>query len=982
MDKSGGGGGDPRDAGPSSSSASSSSPSTSSTSSSASGSSSSSTVPLGCGTGSGSSLAASAATPINAITLNVTTTTGGSFSIVVDGENSVENLKKIISKKLKVSKDRICLLHRERELHDGSLRDNGLMDGSKLILTPNVETGLLAQRAENTVMQALESLNDNQVNDFLSGKSPLNLSVRLGDHMMLIQLQLSTLNPSSQSSGSRSKNHKSRAAIGTSLTGSSAGSSLIQASAASSSRSHSSRSVPITGFRRVTTTESTTTRPIMQHVSEAQTLTKQEIESIHSIVKNLAESDNPTMASTSSVQFPAVQTESAPKPAASESPIKSLSNLVSSSIDSNIPQGCSSNNNSLPVGPASPCSDPITAKLTSCLCKRLDGNDNSSCDSDCSTRDPEPQPSTSTANLHRTAHNPISRHKTKIQTLKKHLSFDSSTLAKTDPDTVQPIATTSVPSSPQRPEQVLPQLYPQYLRAQPQPGPSNPTKPASNITDPNNFENPALAEASRNLTQTLRKLSKRVFTNKVGDVSQETARNVSSGAVIESMKHHGKGIYSGTFSGTLNPALQDKFGRPKRDISTIIHILNDLLSAAPQCARSGTKIYFEPSTSSAAAGGSSSTTTVASTSTAAGSTSSHPGSALISSGSSSLVAQTSSAAGSHVTAAGGSNSTGSNVQAAAVMAPSSSATFTTPMAAPSPRLVSRCIPTPIYTKKYPGNGSSAIAASGVVPNNAGHGCLTCKTLLESAAATGQPSTSYIRCHHQHHHHHHHHYQQQQQQQQSLQQHKVAVSKVLCRCGHSLTTVPGQTQPLQCQRCAAISAAELENSKTKSKLDSLRLIMQQKKERREARKQKTAPYTVPSAASVSTPPPSTASLAAPAMVASIPRTLLMTGNPGSSAMIVDEEEVTAAACSSSSETSPATTSTSQAASGSTSSSESSGDGSSTNTNTSTASSTSNNPATATATATTTTATAAAAAATATSTEAAQSHQIVEEVDTVA
>lgn len=47
-------------------------------------------------------------------------------------------------------------------------------------------------------MQALESLNDNQVNDFLSGKSPLNLSVRLGDHMMLIQLQLSTLSPSQQ----------------------------------------------------------------------------------------------------------------------------------------------------------------------------------------------------------------------------------------------------------------------------------------------------------------------------------------------------------------------------------------------------------------------------------------------------------------------------------------------------------------------------------------------------------------------------------------------------------------------------------------------------------------------------------------------------------------------------------------------------------------------------------------------------------------
>lgn len=44
-------------------------------------------------------------------------------------------------------------------------------------------------------------------------------------------------------------------------------------------------------------------------------------------------------------------------------------------------------------------------------------------------------------------------------------------------------------------------------------------------------------------------------------------------------------------AGTLNPALQDRFGRPKRDISTIIHILNDLLCATPQyraAARSGT----------------------------------------------------------------------------------------------------------------------------------------------------------------------------------------------------------------------------------------------------------------------------------------------------------------------------------------------------------------------------------------------------------
>lgn len=37
-----------------------------------------------------------------------------------------------------------------------------------------------------------------------------------------------------------------------------------------------------------------------------------------------------------------------------------------------------------------------------------------------------------------------------------------------------------------------------------------------------------------------------------------------------------------SYVGTLNPALQDRFGRPKKDVSTIIHILNDLLCAEPR----------------------------------------------------------------------------------------------------------------------------------------------------------------------------------------------------------------------------------------------------------------------------------------------------------------------------------------------------------------------------------------------------------------
>ena len=48
--------------------------------------------------------------------------------------------------------------------------------------------------------------------DFLSGKAPLNLTMRLGDHMMLIQLQLSTVNSSSNSKRSRTSNQTSSGA--------------------------------------------------------------------------------------------------------------------------------------------------------------------------------------------------------------------------------------------------------------------------------------------------------------------------------------------------------------------------------------------------------------------------------------------------------------------------------------------------------------------------------------------------------------------------------------------------------------------------------------------------------------------------------------------------------------------------------------------------------------------------------------------------
>lgn len=541
-------------------------------------------------------------------------------------------------------------------------------------------------------MQALESLNDSQVNDFLSGKSPLNLSVRLGDHMMLIQLQLSTINPtttltqqqqttqspqsintSSNTSGSSST--KSSRSSGTHRPthpiptvhqqhyqhSTSSSSSAAVAAIAASSTPQSSFSiidpVPSTSKVHHVTTESpiprkssdmpiATTSPYNSSKTRSPTdnnvhndlnsyLMKQDVENLESIVKSLSnildEDDTKRTKLLSNVCLS--DSESYPDAILEQSPIKSLSNLVCSSMsEATAGSTATAKNNSTPaklVPPTSPldCSDPISANLTSCLCKRLDTNSNG-CESHCNSSTTSSSPvgntiskpeqivpnfgfptstppiaappstgSTRTTGLYHHHRNmlttpimkPRSRH-----SLRRHHSASSVLSFNENSSSSLDSAMTSSTS-----------ILPDNIDTNSEP----PLTPPP-LTTTNTVENPTLAEASRNLTQTLRKLSKKVFPR--GDGS----RRIASGAVIESMKHHGKGIYSGTFSGTLNPALQDKHGRPKRDISTIIHILNDLLSAAPHCARNGAKIYFEPTTQGQSAGTSSSSNTTGTTTSA------------------------------------------------------------------------------------------------------------------------------------------------------------------------------------------------------------------------------------------------------------------------------------------------------------------------------------------------------------------------------
>uniref|UniRef100_A0A4W5RWE9 Midnolin n=1 Tax=Hucho hucho TaxID=62062 RepID=A0A4W5RWE9_9TELE len=127
-------------------------------------------------------------------------TTGSRFELSAHPGETVEVVRRRLSQKLRVPKERFVLLHKEARLSKGKLQDLGIVDGSILMLVPTIEAGLLTQpsRTEQTIMQALESLTETQVSDFLSGCSPLTLALGVGDHLMFVHLQLAPQNVAGQ----------------------------------------------------------------------------------------------------------------------------------------------------------------------------------------------------------------------------------------------------------------------------------------------------------------------------------------------------------------------------------------------------------------------------------------------------------------------------------------------------------------------------------------------------------------------------------------------------------------------------------------------------------------------------------------------------------------------------------------------------------------------------------------------------------------
>ncbi|XP_057330338.1 midnolin-B [Microplitis mediator] len=541
---------------------------------------------------------------LDEITISITPTTGGQFELIVERNETIENLKKMISKRLKVAKERICLLHRERQLRDGTLKENCLQDGSRLTLLPSVETGLMGQRPEQSVMQALENLNDSQVNDFLSGKAPLNLTMRLGDQMMLIQLQLSTVTPSSPPASS----------VGPS-TGVATSSNIAPSPSSPSSSSSSGATSPSSP-----SPSSLSTSPLSPSPSSLSPY-----ENIGS--NNIGNTS--AMSSTSTSMTSSLDSLSTPVH-------RRLSEHLGRSMriakqNGHTPGGTPSLISSLASAlHAASCSTTSLSTATTTTNPCGGERDVSPSTSSSSSYSPPLSPSSSRVVWHRKQllhyrhphyhhHSHHHHHSRKEQTSCESVQTSTSSLTSlTDPST----STTTTQDSSSTTHCTPPKKKLCTMSHHQSPVDSSRIPDSdSSLQTPNNsimslstsskiaaatLDTRALAEASRNLTQKLKQLS-----------SEEHARR-RQGAIIESMHHHGKGVYSGTFSGTLNPALQDRHGRPKRDISTIIHILNDLLCATPAASTSHYRHHHRHSSSRQQ---SSSTSPSGSTSTPCGLTS-------------------------------------------------------------------------------------------------------------------------------------------------------------------------------------------------------------------------------------------------------------------------------------------------------------------------------------------------------------------------
>ncbi|GFS03523.1 midnolin-like [Elysia marginata] len=303
-------------------------------------------------------------------------------------------------------------------LKDGCIQDHNILDDSQVTLLPNLESGLSINRSDRSIIQALENLTETQVNDFLSGRSPLMLAIRMGENMVFVQLQLSMLHPAPQRN---------------------------------------------------------TTNP----------------------------SASPQVGTPANSMDTAANSRGAPQVQEQQRPHQSPSAVTLNSTSA-------------------------FAEARRCLSQRLNRLQELNCSGQLASRN--------------------------LPTTYSGLRPPTEAAAGLDTPPASPAPPTS--SSTASARQARQRTHP-ATTAFPLPPP------------------PVTTEAPHG-TDTTSALSSIPVS-----ASAPLSPPPSPGAIIDSMRSLGRGIYSGTFQGTLDPSLQDGQGRPRRSVNTILHILNDLLVAAP-----------------------------------------------------------------------------------------------------------------------------------------------------------------------------------------------------------------------------------------------------------------------------------------------------------------------------------------------------------------------------------------------------------------
>lgn len=140
------------------------------------------------------------------IDVHVQLTTGGQFTIKSSVDETADELQRKIARRLQIPKERMKVLYKEHVLERKTLKEYNITNGSKVTLLPSVKSGFSStvQGTKQSVIQSIESLSDEQVDNFLSGSTPLTLAMSMGDHMMFIQLQLEQIHPTYSRSERRS----------------------------------------------------------------------------------------------------------------------------------------------------------------------------------------------------------------------------------------------------------------------------------------------------------------------------------------------------------------------------------------------------------------------------------------------------------------------------------------------------------------------------------------------------------------------------------------------------------------------------------------------------------------------------------------------------------------------------------------------------------------------------------------------------------